>query len=97
MPWWRTSTDTWMLARKVNHASDSGNIQLDRTRRLAQQILSRHPESFGTDYEKNKVALDDLAVIPSKQLRNKIAGYIAKASRMEEPENEEPSEEETES
>ncbi len=67
---------------------------MDRTRRLAQQILSRHPESFGSDYEKNKHALDDLALIPSKQLRNKIAGYIAKEVRMEEPEDEEPLEEE---
>jgi len=65
---------------------------LDRTRRFAQQILSRHPDLFGDDYEKNKKALDDLALIPSKQLRNKIAGYIAKASRMEETDDEDSSE-----
>jgi small subunit ribosomal protein S17e len=41
-------------------------------------ILSRHPEAFGTDYDKNKKALEELAVIPSKQLRNRIAGSIAK-------------------
>jgi small subunit ribosomal protein S17e len=68
---------------------------LDRTRRLATQILSRHPESFGTDYEKNKRALDDLAVIPSKQLRNKIAGYIAKEKEAEETGDEDSSKEET--
>jgi len=67
---------------------------LDRTRRLAEQILSRHPESFGDDYEKNKKALDDLALIPSKQLRNKIAGYIAKASKTDETEDEDSSQEE---
>ena len=65
---------------------------MDRTRRLAEQILSRHPESFGDDYEKNKKALDDLALIPSKQLRNKIAGYIAKASKTDESEVEDSSE-----
>jgi len=65
---------------------------LDRTRRLAEQILSRHPEFFGDDYEKNKKALDDLALIPSKQLRNKIAGYIAKASKADEAEDEDSSE-----
>lgn len=65
---------------------------MDRTRRLAQQILSRHPESFGDDYEKNKKALDDLALIPSKQLRNKIAGYITKASRTDETDDEDSSE-----
>ena len=67
---------------------------MDRTRRLAEQILSRHPESFGDDYEKNKKALDDLALIPSKQLRNKIAGYIAKASKTDEAEDEDSSESE---
>ena len=61
---------------------------MDRTRRLAEQILSRHPEVFGEDFEKNKKALEDLAVIPSKQLRNRIAGYIAK-SLMEDSEEEE--------
>jgi small subunit ribosomal protein S17e len=61
---------------------------LDRTRRLSEQILSRHPEAFGVDFEKNKQALEDLALIPSKQLRNRIAGYIAK-SLMEDSEEEE--------
>lgn len=51
---------------------------MDRTRRLSEMILSRHPEAFGTDYDKNKKALEELAVIPSKQLRNRIAGSIAK-------------------
>ena len=69
---------------------------MDRTRRIAEQILSRHPGDFGTDYEKNKAALDELALIPSKQLRNKIAGYIAKSNRADEAEEEESPEEETE-
>ena len=40
--------------------------------------MKRHPEAFGADFEENKKALEDLALIPSKQLRNRIAGYIAK-------------------
>ena len=52
---------------------------MDKTRRLVETILERHPEQFSTDYEKNKAVLDELAIIPSKQLRNHIAGYIAKA------------------
>ena len=51
---------------------------MDRTRRFSEQILQRHPESFSSDFEKNKKALEDLALIPSKQLRNHIAGYIAR-------------------
>jgi small subunit ribosomal protein S17e len=62
---------------------------LDRTRRLSEEIMERHPDAFGSDFEENKKALEDLALIPSKQLRNRIAGYIAKAHRevpAEEPE-----------
>jgi small subunit ribosomal protein S17e len=51
---------------------------LDRTRRISEAIMERHPEAFGTDYEQNKKAINDLALVPSKQLRNRIAGYIAK-------------------
>jgi len=61
---------------------------LDRTRRLSEELLQRHPEVFGTDFESNKKALEELAIIPSKQLRNRIAGYIAKALQSEEPEEE---------
>ncbi len=46
--------------------------------------MQKHPEAFGTDFEQNKKALEELALIPSKQLRNRIAGYIAK-SHQEEP------------
>ena len=61
---------------------------MEKTRRLADTIMQRHPEAFSADYEKNKQALDELAFIPSKQLRNQIAGYIAKALK-EEPAEEE--------
>ena len=67
---------------------------MDRTRRLSETILKRHPEVFGSDYEANKKALEDLALIPSKQLRNHIAGYITRVNRAaEEPEEEATSEE----
>jgi len=60
---------------------------LDRTRRLSEELLQRHPEAFGLDFEGNKKALDELAVIPSKQLRNRIAGYITKTKEEEDSED----------
>ena len=63
---------------------------MDRTRRLSEFVMARHPEAFGSDFEKNKKALEELALIPSKQLRNHIAGYIAKALEEDEGEEEEP-------
>jgi small subunit ribosomal protein S17e len=67
---------------------------LDRTRRLSEEIMERHPEAFGSDFEANKKALEELALIPSKQLRNRIAGYIAKAHREVPAEEAEPPSEE---
>lgn len=61
---------------------------MDKTRRLSELILQRHPEAFGPEYEKNKVALAELSLIPSKQLRNHIAGYIARALKGKEEEEE---------
>ena len=66
---------------------------MDKTRRLSEMILERHPEAFSSDYEKNKTALNELALIPSKQLRNHIAGYIAKSLKEEKEEPEETTEE----
>ncbi len=55
---------------------------MDRTRRLSEELLQRHPEAFGTDFEENKKALEEMALIPSKRLRNRIAGYIAKSHKQ---------------
>jgi small subunit ribosomal protein S17e len=67
---------------------------LEKKRGLAVVILQRHPEAFSVDYEKNKKSLDELAVIPSKQLRNQIAGYIAKSLKADAVEEQETVEEE---
>ena len=44
--------------------------------------MERHPEVFGSDFEANKKALEELALIPSKQLSNRMAGYIAKTHKV---------------
>ena len=52
---------------------------MDKTRSISEQILRRYPQSFSSDFENNKKVLEELAVISSKQLRNHVAGYLAKA------------------
>ena len=70
---------------------------MDRTRRLSEEMMERHPEAFGSDFEQNKKALEGLAIIPSKQLRNRIAGYIAKSLKADSTEDtENPGEEQKE-
>lgn len=59
---------------------------MEKTRRLAEIAMEKYPDAFSDDYEKNKKALEELTVIPSKQLRNHLAGYIAKSLKAREPE-----------
>ena len=35
-----------------------------------------HKSKFGTDFTQNKKALDEVAIVRSKGLKNEIAGYI---------------------
>ena len=49
---------------------------LHRIRRLALMLLEKYPEKFTEDFEANKKALEEVAIITSKQLKNELAGYI---------------------
>ena len=54
---------------------------MDRVRRIAEQILEKHPDLFTSDFEKNKELLTGVAIIRTKSLRNEIAGYITAVMR----------------
>ena len=49
---------------------------MDRVKRMSNELLERYPDKFTIDFNKNKEAIQNYAKIRSKELRNKIAGYI---------------------
>ncbi|HEY0579944.1 MAG TPA: 30S ribosomal protein S17e [Candidatus Nitrosocosmicus sp.] len=49
---------------------------MDRVKRMSNELLERYPDKFTIDFNKNKEAIHNYAQIRSKELRNKIAGYI---------------------
>ena len=51
---------------------------MDRVRRISDEIVQKFPGLFGTDYQANKEQLNKVALIQSKMVRNKVAGYITK-------------------
>lgn len=51
-------------------------IGMDRVKRMSNELLERYPDKFTIDFNKNKEAIQNYAQIRSKELRNKIAGYI---------------------
>ena len=49
---------------------------MDRVKRLSIELLEHYPDRFSTNFEENKKTILSLAIIRSKILRNKMAGYI---------------------
>ena len=51
---------------------------VDRIKRISNELMNEHSERFGTDFLTNKQSLNEISVVRSKGLKNKIAGYITK-------------------
>ena len=56
-----------------------GRIKSTLIKRSSRQLIENSPESFGKTFEENKKALGN--ILPSKKMRNKIAGYIARIKK----------------
>lgn len=56
-----------------------GRIKSTLIKRTSRQLIANSNESFGKTFEENKKALGN--ILPSKKMRNKIAGYIARINR----------------
>ena len=53
-----------------------GNVRTEKVKRIARELFRRYPDRFTVDYEENKRVLMSLVNLPSKKMRNMIAGYI---------------------
>ena len=53
-----------------------GRIKSTLIKRTSKQLIENSNESFGKTFEENKKTLG--TILPSKKMRNKIAGYIAR-------------------
>jgi ribosomal protein S17E len=56
-----------------------GRIKPKLIKRSSRQLIENSDESFGKTFEENKTALG--STLPSKKMRNKIAGYIARIKK----------------
>ena len=55
-----------------------GNIRIQMIKRTARELVEKHPDRFGKDFEKNKLAVAELLSITTKRMRNLIAGYVSR-------------------
>ena len=56
---------------------------MDRIKRISYEVLDKHKSDFGEDFADNKKSLDQVSIIRSKGLKNKVAGYITKFIKKE--------------
>ncbi len=55
-----------------------GRITPTRIQRLGKELIEKYPSKFGKEFDKNKKAVDQLAEIQTKKLRNVLAGFITR-------------------
>ena len=56
---------------------------MNRIKRISSELLQKHPDRFGVEFDANKKALNDLAIVRSKVFRNELAGYITSHLRKQ--------------
>jgi len=56
---------------------------VDRIKRISYEVLDKHKSKFGEDFADNKKILDEVSIVRSKSLKNKIAGYITRFIKKE--------------
>ena len=53
-----------------------GRVRTKTVKRSARQIVEKYYQKLTMDFQLNKKISEEVAIIPSKRLRNKIAGYV---------------------
>jgi len=56
---------------------------VDRIKRISYEVLEEHKSMFGEDFAENKKVLNQISIIRSKSLKNKISGYITRLIKKE--------------
>ncbi len=60
-----------------------GRIRTGFVKRQAEKLMKTYLDQFSSKFESNKKKVNELAEVPTKKLRNLIAGYITKKLKAE--------------
>lgn len=58
-----------------------GRIKTMRIKRNTFELFNRHKDDFVTDFSENKILVRKFANVPSKKIRNILAGYLTRLEK----------------
>ncbi|MBR9691545.1 30S ribosomal protein S17e [Candidatus Woesearchaeota archaeon] len=59
-----------------------GRIKTKLIKRVSLKIFKQHRDEFKQEFEGNKEIVEKFADIPSKKIRNIIAGYVTRLAKQ---------------
>jgi small subunit ribosomal protein S17e len=72
-----------MKLEDKNTSEIMGRIKTTMIKNIGEKLYKEHKDEFTTDFEKNKEIVKKYVGIPSKKLRNIVAGYITRLKKQE--------------
>merc|ERR1712023_275116 len=63
------------LKTSLNTPSNMGRVRTKTVKRASRAIIEQYYSKLTKDFHYNKRIIDDIAIIQSKRMRNKIAGF----------------------
>lgn len=59
-----------------------GRIKTGLVKRLTKEIMKVHSDQFTSNFQENKDVLKRISNMPSKKIRNIVAGYTTRLKRV---------------
>jgi len=60
-----------------------GKVRPRLVKRAAEQMVEKHPAKFSEEFGNNKKSVSALLEVPSKRVRNMIAGYATRLVKQD--------------
>lgn len=60
-----------------------GRIKTGLVKRLTKEVMKHHNDQFSSEFQQNKQVLKDISNMPSKKIRNIVAGYTTRLKKAE--------------